>query len=136
MTAWCIVDGETGELRQLLLNDPADLGLALDGLDVIELEEAPDLHAQEWDAVARLFRPKEPVLDDRGIWNLFTPDERAVILLSQIAEVRALFDALRYAPPTRPSSPWHSAGVQLLVGVGLLAPERALQVLAFEPPPA
>ncbi len=89
----------------------------------------------EWDGDALRVRMPEPVRDGAGIWALFTANEKMAICLSEVPEVTALVKALPFTAETRPSSPWHAAGVQLLVHFGLLTPERAMQVLAFAAPP-
>jgi hypothetical protein len=136
MTIWCLIDAGTGELRRTLMDHPEGQGLDLDGLEVVELPAPPDPHATIWDPSARAFVPRVPALRAREIYNLFTAQEKAAIHGSVYAPVQGLISALLFAEgPIAMNSPFHINGVGLLAQLGLLTPERAAQVLAFEPPP-
>lgn len=79
--------------------------------------------------------PRRPRLDQYGIFKLFTPEEKAAILTSGIPEVMGLVTALLFmTEPMTPDDIMHQQGVALLLGLGLLTPLRAAQVLAFEAP--
>ena len=79
MTAWAIYDSETGALERLVLNDPAELGLDLDGKLVAALLQMPDLSAERWNPDALAFEPYTPPrrLTGLQIIGLYTPAQHA-----------------------------------------------------------
>lgn len=131
-----IVHIETGELRvfdnllfpQLYNNTP-------DGYALVTVPAGyPD--TVEWRREARNFGPLVAALDAQGVYDLFTPAEKAAILTCGIGEVTGLVMALRWMEGLiRADSTFHQQGVALLLGLGLLTPERAAQVLVMEPHP-
>lgn len=79
MTAWAIYDSETGALDQLVLNDPADLGLAIDGKGVAVLAQMPSPTAERWNPGTLAFEPYTPPrrLTGLQIIGLYTPAQHA-----------------------------------------------------------
>ena len=125
----------TGQMQVMPVTQWAGIAAYTD-LDGIELiPDAADPATHVWDPVTRTFVPRVPALRAREIYNLFTAQEKAAIHGSVHAPVQGLISALLFAEgPIAMNSPFHINGVGLLAQLGLLTPERAAQVLAFEPP--
>ena len=107
-----------------------------EGLGVVELEDAPDLGAVEWDPVALAFVPRA----DDGYGLALTSDEFRTrytfaerVAAKGIArtndQVAVLMEDVASAPVIRLGHPRTVAGVQLLVSVGVLTEQRAAEIL-------
>lgn len=155
MTAWAIYDSETGALDQLLLNDPADLGLPIDGKGVAILAQMPSLTAERWNPDARAFEPYTPPrrLTGLQIIGLYTPAQhaRARRMLNAVypeghpwagqlvdpdALIQRLLDAALAMPGTISiDDPFHVNGTALMRALGVIeSDEEAARILAGIPP--
>lgn len=103
--------------------------IPLPGISYKELETAPDLNKEKWDAENLCFVRNNTLFTKLEFKNLFTPEERIVTRDSPDPLVQDILDMFNIAEYIDTSDPRTIQGLQYLVYKGLLTAERAQEIL-------
>lgn len=151
MTAWAIYDAQTGELERLVLDDPTELELEIEGKGVAILAQLPSPTGERWNPATLAFEPFDTPrrLTGLQILALYTPAQHARIrrmlfatypaghpqageLIDPEGLVQRLADATLAMPGTiLVTDPLHVNGTGLYRALGIIeSDEEAARIAA------